>query len=398
MRHAGIVVFLLVVLSVYSLVNWYVVRRGWFALEGHRPAQRVFLALMLFLIAAYPLGRLLVNRADAPAGFFIRIGSIYMALWVYMFLALVAVDLLRLVNGVLKVVPAGWAGSRGSARLIVFAFVFFVAAAAVAGGYLNSLHPKVRRLDLRVAKTAPGRDALLAVVASDLHVGVTAPCSRVERIVTRINELRPDLVLLPGDIVDESVSAAEEEEMVGYLRRLSAPLGVFSVLGNHEVYSGLRKNIEALERAGIRVLQDEAVRLEGGFVLAGRKDPAMLPRGQARVPIAEILAGAGVRPGEPVLLMDHQPVRLKEAAEAGVDLQLSGHTHAGQLFPLNVINRWVWECNWGYLRKGGTQYYVSCGVGTWGPPVRTGSVPEIIRLTVTFAGPAAAERPSGRPT
>ncbi len=93
---------------------------------------------------------------------------------------------------------------------------------------------------------------------------------------------------------------------------------------------------------------------------------------------------AGADPKLPVILLDHQPVRLQEAEEAGIDLQLSGHTHAGQLFPLNLINKKIWEKHWGYLKKGTTQYYVSCGVGTWGPPVRTGSIPEIVRIKVSF--------------
>ncbi len=397
MRHAGIVIFLLIVLTIYSLVNYYIVRRGWYALEGRRTAQRVFLALMLVLIVSYIVGRLLVNRVDWAAGLFLRVGSIYMALWVHLFLILLLVDLLRLVNSLARVVPADWAGSAAASHLAVFALVFFASAAAVAGGYVNSLHPKVHRLDVRLeAPGAPPR-ALTIAMASDLHVGVTSPLSRVQRIVDMMMDLRPDLVLLPGDIVDESVSTEEEEEMIGYLRRLSAPLGVFSVIGNHEVYSGLKKNIDALGRAGIRVLQDEAVRVDGAFVLAGRKDPAMMRRGESRTPVRAILEAAGVRRGEPVVLMDHQPVHLAEAEEAGVGLQLSGHTHAGQIIPLNFINRWVWECNWGYLRKGRTQYYVSCGVGTWGPPVRTGSVPEIMRIRLEIGpggeGAAAPDRP-----
>jgi hypothetical protein len=96
------------------------------------------------------------------------------------------------------------------------------------------------------------------------------------------------------------------------------------------------------------------------------------------------LEKTGADPKLPIILLDHQPVRLIEAEEAGIDLQLSGHTHAGQLFPLNLINKKIWEQHWGYLKKGTTQYYVSCGVGTWGPPVRTCSIPEIVRIKVSF--------------
>jgi predicted MPP superfamily phosphohydrolase len=211
---------------------------------------------------------------------------------------------------------------------------------------------------------------------------------KLETIAARINALEPEIVLLPGDIVDESVSIAEEERMISALRSIRAPLGVFSVPGNHEYYGGFARNMEYLARGGVRVLQDEAVTVGGAFVLAGRKDPTALRFGEKRKILPEILDGAGVDRALPVILLDHQPVRLKEAEDAGVDLQLSGHTHAGQLFPLNLINKGIYEQYWGYLRKGKTHYYVSCGIGTWGPPVRTGSVPEIVRIRVTFEPPA----------
>ena len=94
----------------------------------------------------------------------------------------------------------------------------------------------------------------------------------------------------------------------------------------------------------------------------------------------------GSDPSSPLTLLDHQPLRLEEAAQNGIDFQISGHTHAGQLFPLNLINQLVWEVYWGYARKGKTHYYVSCGAGTWGPPVRTGSYPEIVEIRLRFAG------------
>jgi hypothetical protein len=199
-----------------------------------------------------------------------------------------------------------------------------------------------------------------------------------------VNALDPDIVLLPGDIVDESVTAREEEAMTEVFQKLRAPLGVYSVPGNHEYYGGLERNLAYLRKWGVRVLEDEAEEVAGSFYLIGRKDPSSLERGQTRMPIGEIMNRAGVDRTRPLILMDHQPVRLGEAAEAGIDLQLSGHTHAGQLFPLNLVNRLIYEQNWGGLRKGRTQYYVSCGVGTWGPPVRTGSIPEILRIKLSF--------------
>jgi predicted MPP superfamily phosphohydrolase len=219
-------------------------------------------------------------------------------------------------------------------------------------------------------------------MASDFHLGTANRDAWLEKVVAKINELKPDIVFLPGDIVDMYVPRAGVAQMIATLRKISAPLGVFSVTGNHEYYGGLKKNLEYLAKAGIRVLQDEAVKIKDEFYLVGRKDRTALSFKENRKTLKEILATVD---GQlPLILLDHQPYRLGEAEEARIDLQLSGHTHAGQLFPLNLINKKVWEQYWGYLRKGKTQYYVSCGVGTWGPPVRTGSTPEIIQIRLTF--------------
>jgi hypothetical protein len=180
------------------------------------------------------------------------------------------------------------------------------------------------------------------------------------------------------------VTPRVEEEMTSTFETLKSPLGVYFVPGNHETYSGLEGNLAFIRKCGITVLQDEAVDVGGVFWLVGRRDFSSLARGEKRMPLERIMAAAGVDRARPVILLDHQPLRLDEARAAGVDLQFSGHTHAGQLFPLNLINKRLYEQNWGYLRKGETQYYVSCGVGTWGPPVRTGSTPEIMKITLTF--------------
>lgn len=381
-------VFLLVVLAVYGGANFYIVRRGGQALAGYPAARVFFFAAMGLLILAYPLGR----AFNGPfrgwlADTLIHSGSFYLALMVNLFFALLALDLFRLANRAVRFFPAAWAADPHRTGLVAFAAVCGVSVLGVVGGYINALHPRLRTLDIRIDRPAGGgRGSLNIVAASDIHLGTIMESRKLETIVARINGLEPDIVLLPGDVVDESVSIAEEERMIAALRSIRAPLGVFSVPGNHEYYGGFAKNMEYLGRGGVRVLQDEAVTVGGAFVLAGRKDPTALRFGEARKALPEIFGGAGAHRALPVILLDHQPVRLKEAEDAGVDLQLSGHTHAGQLFPLNLINKKIYEQYWGYLRKGRTQYYVSCGVGTWGPPVRTGSVPEIVRIRVEFAG------------
>ncbi|MGZ5496912.1 MAG: metallophosphoesterase, partial [Candidatus Aminicenantales bacterium] len=131
---------------------------------------------------------------------------------------------------------------------------------------------------------------------------------------------------------------------------------------------------------GITVLQDEAVQVDGAFTLAGRRDPSSLGTRERRLSIGAILAASGARADLPLVVLDHQPLHLEEAEQAGVALQISGHTHDGQLFPIGLINGLIYELNWGSLRKGGTNFYVTSGAGTWGPPVRIGSRAEIVRI------------------
>jgi hypothetical protein len=386
MRTSEMIVFLLVALGIYGLANFYILRRGWQALSGYPSPRTAFLVVFGLLILAYPLGRVLDGASrGVVSDVLVRAGSFYMALMLHLFLLLVVVDLFRLANAFLNFFPKGFAADPHKTGLIVFIAVMGIGLGVVAGGYVNALNTRLRTFEIAIDKPAgAGLRNLNIAMASDIHLGTIMGSLRLERIVERLNALEPDIVLLPGDIVDESVSRAEEEKMISCLRSIKAPLGVFSVPGNHEYYGGLEKNLEYLRRGGVRVLQDEAVLVGGAFVLAGRKDPTALRYQESRLPIRGILEKSGADPKLPIILLDHQPVRLIEAEEAGIDLQLSGHTHAGQLFPLNLINKKIWEQHWGYLKKGTTQYYVSCGVGTWGPPVRTCSIPEIVRIKVSF--------------
>lgn len=397
MKASEMAVFLLVVLAVYGGANFYILRRGAQALAGYPRARAVLLAAGVLLVVAYPLGRALNGPSGARfAGGLTHAGSFYLALMVNLFFAVLAIDVLRLADRAVRIFPGSWSAEPRRTGLAAFTVVLGVSLLGLAGGYVNALRPRLRTLDIRLDKPAgDGRDGLTVVAASDIHLGTIMGSRRLEAIIARINALEPDIVLLPGDIVDESVSADEEEKMISALSAIRAPLGVFSVTGNHEYFGGLARNLSYLVRGEVRVLQDEAVTVGGAIILAGRKDPTAARYGEERKALSEVLAGAGVDRALPVILLDHQPVRLSEAEAAGVDLQLSGHTHAGQLFPLNLINKLMYEQYWGYLRKGGTQYYVSCGVGTWGPPVRTGSVPEIVRIRLAFASPRAVPIGSG---
>ena len=377
------IVFLAVALSVYGLINFYIGRRGWQAWTGAGLPGWIFVGLFAFMVAAYPLGRFLEHGLHAGAGgILLQVGSFHFAVMLYGFLFVLLVDIARLTDRVLHVFPAvvrrdparagAWTLAGGATLIFLICM----------SGYFNALRPRLRTLHVAVAKPAGALERLRIAVASDIHLGTIIRNSRLARIVSMFNDLKPDIVLLPGDIVDESVPVEEEERMTATLASIRAPLGVYAVSGNHEFYGGIDRATGYLKRAGVRVLEDEAVLVADAFVLAGRVDPTAVRFGRTRKGLAEILEAVDRR--RPVLLLDHQPFKLEEAEANGVDLQVSGHTHAGQLFPLNIINKRVYEQNWGPWRRGATHYDISCGVGTWGPPIRTGSRPEIVLIEVRF--------------
>jgi predicted MPP superfamily phosphohydrolase len=173
------------------------------------------------------------------------------------------------------------------------------------------------------------------------------------------------------------MSVYTEQNMSQEMRRLTAPLGVFAVPGNHEYFGeSVPQFRELLAGDGVRMLIDE-IEQAGGMNIIGRNDRRGGPR--------ESIAGLVARISEedrslPLILMDHQPYNLEEAQAAGIDLQLSGHTHAGQFWPITFITRFIYEINYGLLRKGETTIIVTSGYGLWGPPLRIGSTPEIVRI------------------
>jgi hypothetical protein len=223
------------------------------------------------------------------------------------------------------------------------------------------------------------------VVVSDVHLGTIIGRDRLARIVEQVNDLRPDLVLFAGDVVDEDLAPVIRQNIGETLLSIRSRKGVYGITGNHEYIGGAEQACAYLEAHGIRMLRDTCVEIEGGIVIAGREDRSSRQFGGKRRKSLDVLL-AGVDPHAPLILMDHQPFDLQEASAQGVDLQLSGHTHHGQLWPFNYITSAIYEVSWGYVRKGSTHFYVSSGVGTWGPPVRTGNRPEIVEITMTFGG------------
>lgn len=388
MRGAAIAVFVSIALLVYGAVNSYIFIRGWQALPRVPWLRIAYTALFVLAAGSFVAGRFLERTAcTSLTTAIVWAGSFWLALMVYLVLPLLLLDLLRLSNAFLHWWPRAATDHHGAARLAAFCVVLGGALITVAAGHLNALSPRVARLELDVPKAAGARRELRIALASDIHLGTIIGNGRLKRLVAMVNAERPDIVLLAGDVVDEDIGRVVRDNLGEQLRQFRAPLGIYAVTGNHEYFGGrVEATVRYLEQHGVAVLLDRAVEVDSSFTLAGRVDRSgQRIAGTPRLGLAELLAGADR--SRPVVLLDHQPFELGEAGAAGVDLQLSGHTHHGQLWPFNFITNRVYEKSWGYLRKGGTHVYVSSGYGTWGPPVRTGNVPEIAVITLRFAAP-----------
>jgi predicted MPP superfamily phosphohydrolase len=384
MKKINFVIFFSIALSVYALINYYIFIREWEAGGFQSTWRTVYVAAFLLLSVSFIAGRMLERVALSwLSSTLVLLGSFWLAAMVYFLLFTFGIDIIRLLNFIAPFFPSFLTvnpeRTKEMTSFVVIAVVFVI----VLGGYINARTPRVRTLMLAIPKNGRGMRSLNIAVASDIHLGTIVCKSKLERIVERINSLNPDLVLLPGDVVDEDIGPVIRNNLGETLRKIRSKYGVIAITGNHEYIGGVEPACRYLVEHGITMLRDAVVKVGDSLFVVGREDISIRGfTGKTRKPLAELMTEADK--SYPVILMDHQPFRLGEAEANGVDVQLSGHTHHGQLWPFNFITKKVYELSWGYKKKGNTHYYVSCGVGTWGPPIRTGNRPEIVNIKLQF--------------
>lgn len=383
MRSVMFLVFFSIVMVIYSLVNYYIYVRGMQALPVGLSFKKWYPWIFLFLSGSYVIGRFLERVWISPVStFFTFVGSFWLAFMVYLLMAVLVIDLVRLVLYFLPQ-PAFLAGNYEQVKKMMFIGVVGLAGIVVVAGHINALIPRVQRIDIQINKTAGAMKTLHIAAASDIHMGTLVGPRRTAKLVRMLNELKPDLILFAGDIVDEDLAPVIRYDLGHSLVKLKAPLGVFAITGNHEYIGGAEAAVKYLNEHGIRMVRDTSVKINDSFYLAGRNDrDSKRFSAKERKSLDQVLEGVDFN--LPVIMMDHQPFNLQQVADAGVDFQLSGHTHHGQLWPFNYITRKIYEVSWGYKQKGNSHFYVSSGFGGWGPPVRTGNRPEILDIYITF--------------
>ena len=385
MKHSSMIIAVTIALIVYAAMNYYCIKRSAQALTGLGVFKTAIICALVFLAVAFPLGRIAeLYVKNTLTRLLVVAGSLYLAAMFYMVIVALLADCVRLADRLFHFFPSSFlADPNPFLRATWLALAGLLCITIVVGNHLAT-HPRLCCLDLSVARKSSPLNELTIAVVSDIHFGTVVGEKQMNRIVLLVKQANPDLVLLVGDIFDEDVDDCQRMAIVALLKEIARvpPLGVYAVTGNHEYYSGLAKAVSVLGEGSVTVLQDSVALINQAFNLVGRKDLTAQRMGGGRKSLHELLESSDR--ALPCILMDHQPFHLEEAENNKVDVQFSGHTHHGQLFPLNLFYRWIYETSWGYVKKGETQVVVSCGAGTWGPPVRTNSISEVLKIRMKF--------------
>ena len=372
--------FLLTFSIVYGLANVYIGNRFFYWLKTVITVPSIFYWVVFILIAAAPiLSRILAWAGIAKTESLFIIGDWWLAVTYWSVLLWLIVDIVKIVDKRLNFLPAIAKDLTNQGYIVLFILL-----GMLAYGAWNALNPVVTRYDISINKKAEGIDNLKIALVSDIHMGRVIGIDRVERLVKSLNELNPDIVLYAGDQIDDDATYVTNNKIAEPLRNVKARFGSYAVLGNHEYISGQPAlAVSLLKNSGITVLQDQWTTIGDAIYIVGRDDLSAI-RYAARETgtLADIMKDIDKK--KTIIVMDHQPSRINEAAQQGVDLQVSGHTHNGQFFPNNLITKRIYEQDWGYLKKDVYQLIVSCGYGTWGPPIRLGNQPEIVEINIKF--------------
>jgi len=341
--------------------------------------------MFAFIALSFVIARFSKDRVPHFFEKFLNIlGGYWLAAFLYFVILLGVIDIFKLILGIKRFAFIG----DKTLQNIYFTsnkVVLIIVAVLLIYGTYNATNLKTTKYSIKIDKDAGELERLNIVMLSDLHLGDIVDKQRLSKMVIEINELKPDIVILAGDIIDDYIEPFIDQEMGTEFKKIHSKYGVYAVFGNHEYYgSPVDKIVNEYENsANLKVLRDKTVKINDSFYLVGRDDlSAERYTKTKRKTIDELLKDTAKE--LPIIVIDHQPVNFSEGEKAKVDLQFSGHTHNGQLLPANIVTKRLFENDFGLLTKGTYNVVVSSGVGTWGPPIRIGTVSEIVQVEVEF--------------
>lgn len=369
--------------GLYILLNYYIGRKGWKIIKQYttiKAIRWIYWIIFWVLAFSYFSGRISVIPG-VISNFLWRIGEYWLAFLLYILLIVCLIDIVRFSGKRFK--PLKNLKKYKHTPLVTGLAVILTACAIVVYGIINAANPIIQRYEVSVDKKADIK-SLHVAMASDMHINPYRGKAEIDRFIKQVDEISPDVLFLDGDIIVEDTDVLTGVYLADSLSKLKLKYGIYAVTGNHEYIGGVADYYEELlTSAGVKVLRDNVAQIENSIYIVGREDRSMdMYNNKKRNPLAQLLNGADK--SKPIIVLDHQPYSIEEAEKNNIDVQLSGHTHKGQMFPFTLITSLTYKLDWGIMKENGYNLIVSSGYGTWGPPIRTGNTPEIIDLEINF--------------
>lgn len=371
MRTFVFITFTLSILGVLSAYTWIRGAQAFAPLPLLKNSYLIVMAILLLsmLIALFLGG----NLPALPAKIISFAGNSYFLILVYLLMGFLLIDITLLANRFLHFIPdvSKFRLYAGTAVLLLLTFSMIVG---------NIHFNKPQRVELNIVSNKPKQGKTAKIVAiSDIHLGISIEKRRLKKYVDIINSEKADLVLIAGDLIDRDMRPLQGQKMDEELRQINAPLGVYAIFGNHEHIIRDKSVVDDFyEKSNIHTLIDDTALIRDEFYIVGRDDLV----NSNRKTLSDILKS--VDPEKPMILLDHQPATLDDAVENRIDLQISGHTHNGQFFPINLIVQKINELAYGFMQKGETSFYVTSGLGIWAPQYRIGSQSEWVVISFEY--------------
>lgn len=369
--------FIIIVILIYLLGNFYVFHHLWVAMP---PSTIGRIAIISFAsIAVLSFFIYFLAGDSMPIGMtsvFHNIGTSWLFILIYFVIIFLAKDLIGLSNKLLHFMPSDAITRYTKDNWVGLAFMIGFIAMLMFCGYLKYTWKVRVELPITIQKSIGDRHSLRIVAISDLHLGYGIKEKELDSWVELINKENPDLILIAGDIIDSSLRPLVEGHYAESLRKLKAPMGVYACMGNHEYLSGQSESVQFIRDAGITLLRDASAEVDSTLYIVGRDDRM----NSSRKTLEELVSNLDKT--KPIILLDHQPYHLEEAENNGIDLQISGHTHQGQVWPISMVTKAMYEIDHGYKVKGNTNIYVSSGIGIWGGKFRIGTQSEYVVIDI----------------